>query len=100
MILHLKNENFDNLLKGKEVLVDFFATWCGPCQLLSPIIEEVAEEHPEILVIKVDVDEHNDLSAKYQVYAVPTLVFFQDGKIQNKSSGYMPKPQVLRFIKK
>ncbi|MFA5283534.1 MAG: thioredoxin [Bacilli bacterium] len=100
MILHLKNENFDDLLKGKDVLVDFFATWCGPCKMLSPIVEEVAEEHPEVLVIKVDVDEHNDLAAKFQIYAVPTLVFFKDGKIQNKSSGYMPKPQVLRFIKK
>ncbi len=100
MLVHLKNEDFAELIKGKEALVDFFATWCGPCKMLSPIVEEIAEEHKDLLIIKVDVDEHNDLAAKYGIYAVPTLIYFKDGEAVNKTSGYMPKAQLLRFVKR
>jgi thioredoxin 1 len=100
MLLHLsKKDNFDELIKGGDVIVDFFATWCGPCKMLAPELEDLAYEHPEIKVIKVDVDEFNELAGRFNVRAVPTLVVFKNGVATNQSMGYMDKNAVLRLIK-
>ena len=88
MLLHLKtNEEFkENVNKG-IVLVDFFATWCGPCKMLSPILEQLAESEKDITVIKVDVDQFRELSSEYQIYSVPTLFLYKDGKLIESWSG-------------
>ena len=92
------NEQYEQETRSGKVLVDFYATWCGPCQLLSPIVKKVAEEHPELKVLKVDVDKVGAPAAKLNVYSIPTLVLYQDGKIINTSTGYRPKESLLAFL--
>lgn len=91
MLLHLKNENFHEEIKEGTVLVDFYATWCGPCKMLSPVIEELAKENPTISIIKIDVDEHEDLAREYAVMSIPTVLLFKDGQIVKKQVGFVPK---------
>jgi len=101
MSLILNKENFDEVINGtKPVLVDFWATWCGPCKMLAPTIEELAEElKDEIVVAKLDVDQVQDIAVKYQVMSIPTLVLFKDGKEVKRTVGFRPKAQLLDFLK-
>ena len=101
MIEHINDEvKFDEFIKEGLVLIDFFATWCGPCKMLSPVIEQVANEHPELKVVKVDVDEAPAIAARFDVQAIPTLFLFKDGKKANYGMGYMNKNQLENFINK
>ena len=101
MIIHIESvQQFDELLAKGEVLVDFFATWCGPCKMLSPIIESVATENPDLTVLKVDVDEVGTLAQRYGIASIPTLIRFVDGVEKDKALGYMPKPKLLAFLGK
>ena len=97
-MIHLENENFDELIKDK-VVVDFFATWCGPCKMLGPVFEELSTEINDIKFIKVDIDEHEDLCRKYKVMSVPTLIVFDKGKEVNRNIGFIPKDKLKEFIK-
>ena len=99
MLVHIKSvEVFDNLIKEGTVLVDFFATWCGPCKMLSPVLEEVANENPDLKVLKVDVDEVGALAARFGIQAIPTLFLFKDGERKDSRMGYQNKNQLLAFI--
>jgi len=99
MIKHLeKLEQFDELIKEKRVLVDFYADWCGPCQMLMPLIEELDRED-DILVVKVDVDQFGEIAQQLRVMAVPTLLYFKEGKLINRQSGYMPLNHLKDFVK-
>ncbi len=100
MIIHLKKENFENEVMKSEipVLIDFFATWCGPCKMLGPVLEELASEKSEIKFIKIDVDEHEDLARQYGVMSVPTLLFFKDGNLVGNSVGFLPKEVLIQKI--
>ena len=97
-MIHLENENFDELIKDK-VVVDFFATWCGPCKMLGPVFEELSTEINDIKFIKVDIDEHEDLCRKYKVMSVPTLIVFDKGKEVKRNIGFIPKDRLKEFIK-
>ena len=97
-MIHLENENFDELIKDK-VVVDFFATWCGPCKMLGPVFEEVSNEVKDIKFIKVDIDKHEDLCRKYKVMSVPTLIVFDKGKEVKRNIGFIPKDRLKEFIK-
>ena len=102
MIIHVDNLNeFNGKIASGRVLVDFFATWCGPCKMLSPILEEVDErgEAGDLLIVKVDVDEAGEIAAKYGIQSIPTLILFENGKAIKSQLGYMPKPQLLNFLK-
>ena len=89
-------KEFDELVEsGKNVLVDFYADWCGPCKMLSPIIDEIAEECTDITVGKVNVDENNLLAAKYNVMSIPTMIIFKNGKEQARLVGVRPKEDIL-----
>ena len=100
-ILHTNTKEFENTLKeNKVVLVDFYATWCGPCKMLSPILEDVATELPENAVIaKLDIDESLDTAKDYNVMSVPTMIIFKDGKEVERLIGLRQKEQILEAIK-
>lgn len=98
MIKHLsKQDLFEEEVKGSLVLVDFFAIWCGPCSMLSPVIEEL-DKQVEIKVIKVDVDEFPSVAQKFRVMSIPTLVLFKNGKPVNVATGYMPLENLRKFV--
>ncbi|WP_075878226.1 thioredoxin [Merdibacter massiliensis] len=97
----INEAEFNQITKEKPfVLVDFFATWCGPCKMLSPVLEELAEEFgSQIEIVKVDVDQQSSLAAQYKIMSVPTMMLFKNGELIQKISGYQPKPQLASFLK-
>ena len=99
-VLNITKENFENevVKSEKVVLLDFFASWCGPCRMVSPVIDEIAEENEHIVVGKVDVDAQTELAAKFQVYSIPTLVVLKDGKVLKQSTGAKSKAQILGML--
>ena len=99
-VLNVTKENFENevVKSEKVVLLDFFATWCGPCRMVSPIIDEIAEENEHIVVGKVDVDAQTELATQFQVYSIPTLVVLKDGKVLKQATGARSKAQILDML--
>ncbi len=99
MLIHLeKGQDFKSLTQNGVTLVDFFATWCGPCRMLSPELEKLAEKRTDINVIKVDVDEFGELAGLYNVRVVPTLVLLKDGANISVSSGFKPLASLEKFV--
>ena len=100
-IIKVNSQNFEEevIKSEKPVLIDFYADWCGPCKMLSPIIDEIAEENSEIKVVKVNVDDSQDLAMKYQVMSIPTLVVIKNGEEVNRSVGLIDKSQVANLTK-
>ena len=101
--MSLLNGNFNNfkeevLNSDKPVLVDFWASWCGPCRMVAPVVEEIANEHPEIKVVKINIDEEAELAAEFQVTSIPTLMVFKNGQIANLSIGAKPKEEILKLL--
>lgn len=99
--LHLSAENFkQEVLEAKgKVLVDFFATWCGPCRMMSPIVDQLADELADVKVCKVDIDQAEALATEYGVEVVPTFIVFEKGEAVKSVSGVMPKPVILDMLK-
>jgi len=97
---HLNLENFEQITKeNKKVLIDFYADWCGPCQMLSPIVEEIDKENDDICVCKVNVDENSELAVAFKVQYIPYVVIIKDGAITHRSSGVKTKEQLLELLK-
>ena len=99
-VLHIDKDNFHKevLNSDKPVLLDFFASWCGPCRMVGPILDEIAEEREDIKVCKVDIDEQPELASRYRIMSVPTLMVLKDGKIVEQSLGAKPKHQILAML--
>lgn len=100
-VLKVDNSNFEKevLQSDKTVLVDFFANWCGPCKMLSPIVDEVAEEVSDVKVCKVNIDEARELANKYEIMSIPTLLVFKNANLVNTSLGLVSKQKILDLIK-
>ncbi len=99
MVKIVTTNEFDEAVKEGVVLVDFYADWCGPCKMLSPVLDELASELGDSAkIVKVNVDTENELAAKYQVQSIPTLKVFKDGKIVNETMGFVPKAKLAEMI--
>jgi len=98
-VLKVTKDNFDSVKSSdKTVLIDFYADWCGPCRMVSPIVDEIAEENPEYLVAKINVDEEPELAAEFSVFSIPTLVVIKNGEVVNTATGARPKEDILELL--
>lgn len=99
-ILHVKKDDFGSVVleSNKTVLVDFWATWCGPCRMIAPILEEIAAERSDIKICKINVDEEQDLAIQFGVSSIPTLLVFKNGQVVKKSVGVIPKASILELL--
>ena len=95
----MQNYDAEVVKSDKPVLIDFWAPWCGPCKMLGPVIAQIAEEHDEIKVGKVNVDEEEELAEQFGIMSIPTLVLMKDGKVANTFTGFAPKETLENFIK-
>ena len=92
------NEEFINIINSDYALIDFFATWCGPCKMLGPIIENIASSRDSIKIAKVDVDKHEDIARKYGVMSIPTLILFKNGQVIDTKVGFLAEPLLNEWI--
>ena len=98
-VVKINKDNFDQIKNSeKTVLLDFYADWCGPCRMVSPIVDEIAEENPQYSVGKINVDEEPELAAAFEVASIPTLVVIKNGAVVNQSVGARPKAQILAML--
>ena len=99
MIKYFKNEdNFDEEIKEGYVIVDFFATWCGPCRMLGNVLEELSKEREDIKILKIDTDEFSELAMKFGVMSIPTVLFYKDGEMKNKNIGFCDKDKLISLL--
>lgn len=100
MVTHLNYDNFDSevIAYDGKVLVDFWAEWCGPCMMLSPVVDEIAEEYDDIKVCKVNCDEARDLALQYNVMAIPCVIYFENGEEKDRSVGLVDKDSLVKLI--
>lgn len=99
-VISVTNETFERevLRSDSPVIVDFWASWCGPCRMLAPILDQIAAERPDVKVAKVNVDEQMELASRFGIVSIPTVIVFKDGKPVNKSLGVKPKADILALL--
>ncbi len=99
-VVTLTKENFQQevIQSDKPVLIDFWAAWCGPCRMVGPVVEQIANEHPEYKVGKIDVDSQPELAGQFSIMSIPTILVFKDGKIHNKTVGVTSKDNLLKLF--
>lgn len=96
---NVTKDNFNEEINDGVVLVDFYAEWCGPCKMISPILDELkVEMADQVKIVRVDVDQESDLAQRFDVMSIPTLVLFKDGKPAGRKTGFLPKPKLEKFI--
>lgn len=98
MVIKANSENFKDVIQGEKVLVDFYAEWCGPCKMLSPILEEIGNERSSVKIVKVNVDEEESIAREYGIMSIPTLLLFENSVLKKSQTGFLPKELVLEFM--
>lgn len=97
--INVNKNNFNEILQSeKKVLLDFYADWCGPCRMVLPLVEQIAEENPQYVIGKINIDNEPELAQEFDVFSVPTLVVLEKGKVISQSSGARPKNQILALL--
>ena len=101
-VVHITKDNFQAIVleSEKKVLLDFWATWCGPCKMIAPIVEQIAEERSDILVGKINVDSQMELAVQFGIVSIPTLVIMEKGQLVEKSVGYQSREDILKLLEK
>lgn len=99
-VIHINKENFEELVmkSSKPVLLDFWATWCGPCRMVAPILEEIAGEREDVVIGKIDVDKEMELAMQFKIVSIPTLILMDKGQQVAKTVGYCPKEEILELL--
>ncbi|MBR7112010.1 MAG: thioredoxin [Clostridia bacterium] len=99
-VVYVNKDNFENEVLGsdKPVLLDFYADWCGPCRMIAPVLDEIAAEHPEYKICKVNVDENGELAEKFGVMSIPSLFVLKNGEVVNQTMGAQPKARLLDLL--
>ncbi len=97
-VIEINEKEFEEKIKGKKVLVDCYAPWCGPCRMLSPVIDELAKEVNDVSFYKLNTDEAEEVSIKYGIMSIPTILYFEDGVLKNTSIGFKPKDEIKKMI--
>lgn len=98
-VIHLEKNNLKEIIESnKIVVVDFFANWCGPCKMLSPVIEDLSNEMTNVTFLKVNVDNFNEIASEFQIMSIPAIIIFKDGKVVGKSVGFQTKDALKKFI--
>lgn len=99
-IVHITKDNFQELVLNnpKTVLLDFWATWCGPCRMIAPILEQIAQEREDVVVGKIDVDSEMELAVQFGIVSIPTLIVMKNGEVANKAVGYMAKANIEALL--
>ena len=99
MVKEIKENEFSDVIKEGKVVIDCFATWCGPCKMMGPIFEQVSNEEKDVKFYKLDVDDAEDVARQYGIMSIPTLLLFEDGELKNKSVGLKSKDEIIDLIK-
>lgn len=100
MSLVIKPEEFKDVINSGKVLVDFYADWCGPCQMLAPILEQLAEEQTDVKIVKLNVDEAQSIAGEYRVMSIPTMILFENGEVVDQKVGVLSKEDISTWISK
>ena len=100
MVINGNEKEFDSYIKEGIVLVDFYANWCGPCKMLSPVLEEITNDRSEVNVVKIDVDQNENISKEFGVMSIPTVLLFKDGNLIDKKVGFQTKDEIMEWINK
>ena len=100
-VVKITKESYDSVIAtDKPVLIDFYADWCGPCRMVSPIVDAIAEEHPEYVVGKINVDSEGELAVKFGIMSIPTLIVLKNGEVTEQVAGARPKAQILAMLER
>lgn len=98
MVRLIKSDEFNEVIKNGIVFVDFFAKWCGPCKMISPVVDEISNEIEDVTFVKIDVDESSDIASRFSIMSIPTLMIFKNGELKSKNVGFMSKSEIVNFI--
>ena len=99
-VVEIKEKEFDEKIKGKKVLVDCYAPWCGPCRMLSPVIDEVSEEIEDVEFYKINMDDANEVGVKYGIMSIPTILYFENGELREQVVGFKTKDELKELLDK